>query len=883
MWAVIALEDLPGAALFLDEQGRIADANTRAARIFRRRRRELRGHALAELIPEWETLDLTGLLAGRRVELTGLRSDGARIALRVSARAVETEGARTLVFLTNCERRRSLELQVRDATYGFHQIARAMPHMLWTCDPDGAVQYVSPRWVAYTGEPVQRHLGAGWLNHLHPEDRADAARRWRTAVERKTTFKTEFRVRRADGAYRWFDSTCLPVRNRANAIVRWMGSNVDVHDAYELRQALIEERDRFGKIAETAPGVIYAYRMRPNGEVSYPFASAGIRELYGLSAEELARDADAAMQFVHPDDVERLSASRVKSARELSPWRCEWRLLNPVKGEIWVEGRSAPTRESDGGTLWYGIMMDVTERKRAEEELRRSRARLAAALMASGIGTWILDARTGRLWRDERVMQMFDCERAEIEYRGAQTLQGCVHPDDWPQVLEAIAAVVEGDSDVFSVEFRNARRHAAAQWIAISGRVQRDADGRILTVTGACTDLTARKAAEEAQRQSQRIEALGTLAGGIAHDFNNILLAITGNTRLALAAASADSPPDSPLLCSLREIDSASSRAADLVHSILAFSRQSEHRREIMDLRPAVEEAVRLLRATLPAMIAIETEYHDAPAVLADATQIHQVIMNLVTNSAYAIGEGPGTVGVRLERVEFSGADGPAQQLGPGEYACITVSDTGQGMDRATLDRIFDPFFTTKPAGQGTGLGLSVVHGIVRGHQGAIVVSSEPNRGSVFRLHFPAAAQPAEAAARVQPAPAQGRGQRVMYIDDEESLVFLVSRLLERLGYRVDGYTNPHEALQAFRGDPRSFDVVVTDLSMPGMSGFQFAQELLEVSPDTPVLMTSGYVRAQDREAARRLGVREMILKPDTVEELGHALARVFAADRGPA
>src|SRR5690606_13015377 len=172
---------------------------------------------------------------------------------------------------------------------------------------------------------------------------------------------------------------------------------------------------------------------------------------------------------------------------------------------------------------------------------------------------------------------------------------------------EAIAAVVEGDSDVFSVEFRNARRHAAAQWIAISGRVQRDADGRILTVTGACTDLTARKAAEEAQRQSQRIEALGTLAGGIAHDFNNILLAITGNTRLALAAASADSPPDSPLLCSLREIDSASSRAADLVHSILAFSRQSEHRREIMDLRPAVEEAVRLLRATLPAMIAIET------------------------------------------------------------------------------------------------------------------------------------------------------------------------------------------------------------------------------------------------------------------------------------
>jgi PAS domain S-box-containing protein len=635
-----------------------------------------------------------------------------------------------------------------DERYLFHQVARGMPFMLWVCRPDGEAFYISPQWAAYTGVAVDQHLGRGWFEVLHPDDRAAALRTWRDALARLETYKAEFRVRRADGGYRWFESISVPVRDRAGAVVRWMGSNSDVHDARETRRALLEERDRFLRLAETVPGAVHAFRVRPDRTSSFPFASAAIENIYGVSREVLAADAQIGADNIHPDDVAHVRFAIEESERNLSPFRCEWRMLHPTRGEIWVEGHSVPTREPDGGTLWYGVIVEVTERKRAEE----------------------------------------------------------------------------------------------------------------------------------AQRRSQRIEALGRLAGGIAHDFNNILLAITGNARLALAELPPDAP-DSQLKASLLEIAKASARAADLVHRILAFGRQHEPKREVVGLRQPVEEAVRLLRATLPAMVEIRTRFFDeAPAVLADSTQIHQIVMNLVTNAAYAIGMRAGRIDIAVDSCPAPAKSAASDDVAPGRYACLTVTDDGVGMDRATLERIFDPFFTTKPAGQGTGLGLSVVHGIVRSHQGTVAVESEPGKGSTFRLYFPAVLEPAPTAAPSTARAPPGKGQRVLYLDDEEALVYLTARVLERMGYEVVGFSDPVAALAAFRENPAGFDVVVTDLSMPGMSGFQFARALLQVRPDVAVLMTSGYVRPEDREAARALGVRELILKPDTIDELGLALARVFNA-----
>jgi CheY-like chemotaxis protein len=351
-------------------------------------------------------------------------------------------------------------------------------------------------------------------------------------------------------------------------------------------------------------------------------------------------------------------------------------------------------------------------------------------------------------------------------------------------------------------------------------------------------------------------------------------LAIGGNARLAIA----DLADDHPAQESLREIAKAAGRATDLVRRILAFGRAQEPRHEVLDLRSVVEEALKLLRSTLPALIQMRTRFHtEVPSVIADSTQIHQVIMNLATNAAHAIGRRAGLLEVEVDTVDVDAELlATSRDLRTGRYARIRIRDDGCGMSKEVLERIFDPFFTTKPAGQGTGLGLSVVHGIMKGHEGAIIVHSELGQGSTFDLYFPAAKNVAVA----RPAPARGgvrgSGEHVLYVDDDESIVFLTTRVLQRLGYRVSGFTDVSDALEAIRTAPQSFDVVVTDLSMPIMSGFDFAAAVREIRSDVAVLMTSGYVRPEDRELARERGIRELILKPNTVEDLGHALDRVL-------
>lgn len=320
-------------------------------------------------------------------------------------------------------------------------------------------------------------------------------------------------------------------------------------------------------------------------------------------------------------------------------------------------------------------------------------------------------------------------------------------------------------------------------------------------------------------------------------------------------------------------------RAADLVRQILAFSRQESALRRAIDLRPVVAEALRLLRATLPALIEIRSEFAPRlPHVVADPTQIHQIIMNLGVNAAQAIGARSGRIQVRLDPILVSlDSTRRSVALTPGRYLQMQVADDGCGMDEATLERVYDPFFTTKPAGQGAGLGLSVVHGIVRAHEGAISVESAPGAGTTFSLYFPAAPTAAAADSETAPPASRGRGQRILYVDDEDALVFLAERALQRLGYNVTGHVDPKAALEAFRTQPTDFDFVVTDLSMPGMSGADLAGELLRIRPDIPIVLASGYVRPEDVESAHKQGVRDVILKPNSIDDLARVIARTLS------
>jgi len=409
-------------------------------------------------------------------------------------------------------------------------------------------------------------------------------------------------------------------------------------------------------------------------------------------------------------------------------------------------------------------------------------------------------------------------------------------------------------------------------------------------------DITEQKKAEqerrfiEAQlRESQKMEALGSLAGGVAHDFNNIVAAIMGNVELARQ----DVGPEHRAYESLEEINKASLRAKALVQQILAFGRRQVSSRELVSLAPVVEEAGRLLRTMLPAGIGLSVECEaDAPSVMADVTQIEQVILNLCGNSWHAIqGQSrQGVIEVRLAShhrepavAQAPGSTGTYGDLRPGRYARLTVRDNGSGMDEDTLARIFEPFFTTKPVGEGTGLGLAVVHGIVQEHRGSVEVQSVVGEGSTFHVYFHALETPVAAAAAKTPNVAvavHGEGKHVLFVDDDEAIVFLMKRLLERKGYLVSAYTDPHAAIAAARATPERFDLAVTDYNMAGMSGLEVARELRRIRADLPVALASGYITEELRATAPQAGVSELIYKPNTVEDLCAAIARLAQAVR---
>jgi signal transduction histidine kinase len=394
--------------------------------------------------------------------------------------------------------------------------------------------------------------------------------------------------------------------------------------------------------------------------------------------------------------------------------------------------------------------------------------------------------------------------------------------------------------------------------------------------------ISERKRLEAQLRQAQKMEAIGTLAGGIAHDFNNILTAILGYTELALD----DIRQDSHAWSYLREVRKAGLRAKTLVQQILTFSRRTEQPRIPVQLPVLIEEALALLRASLPSTIEIRQAIpQDVGPVLADPTQLHQVLLNLCANAAHAMRETGGCLEVRLEAVAIDGqviAQHP--ELQPGPYVCITVTDTGHGMTPEVMERIFEPFFTTKAPGEGTGMGLALVHGIITNHGGTVLVASVVDQGTTFTVYLPCSPDldrprhPRRALSLLVPLLAQS----VCSFDDEAALVHLGEAILRRLGYEVVVCTSSTEALEVFRAAPQRFDLVITDQTMPHMTGERLAQALRRLQPDIPIILCTGFSHGMHAERAQELGIDAFLMKPLAMQELAQTIQQVMAARRRP-
>ena len=567
-------------------------------------------------------------------------------------------------------------------------------------------------------------------------------------------------------------------------------------------------------------------------------------------------------------------------------------LGNDVERTIWLyRGLLALALAAAAGAAVLCLRL-LRRRVRAERALRDSEERLQLALHVSGLALWDFHVPSGEIYLSESWAQALG-GTADVTRTTFAELCARVPEAERAGLHASLVAALKDPAAGYRVEHRVRREDGSWLWNLSEGRVvERDAEGRALRMIGTNRDVTELKDAEAARRgleaqlrESQKMEAIGTLAGGIAHDFNNILGAILGNLALAREELGAGHPA----AASLEQSQRAAQRARSLVQQILAFSRNQPQQLRNRPLRPLVEEALRLMRATLPAGVAIESSLAGTPLhVLADATQIQQVLINLCTNAWHAMQGANGRIAVALDAARFD--DGPAPRPGglpPGHYARLSVRDDGCGMDEATLARVFEPFFTTKPVGRGTGLGLSVVHGIVSAHGGAITVRSKPGAGSSFVLYFPcveaespqAPAAPPSDFAVLDTGPQRlavaGR-PHVLYIDDDEVMLLLVERLLARLGCRVTCCQDPRRALALVRERPREYDLVVSDFNMPQCSGLEVADTVARLRPELPVIISSGHVTQELRAEMQRSGVKALIHKENTLEELGQAVQRVL-------
>lgn len=535
--------------------------------------------------------------------------------------------------------------------------------------------------------------------------------------------------------------------------------------------------------------------------------------------------------------------------------------------EVYLFGKASILRDSKGNIVGaIESIRDITVGRQAEKALKYSEERFSKAFHMSPAPTIINTIDEGRyIDVNDSFLRMLGYTREEIIGHTAVELY------IWPDV----------DNRRYIVNKLRSQGFLRGEMLHLQTKTGEMRDVRMSSeiialnenkfVLSICYDTTDQEKLESQLRQAQKMEAIGTLAGGIAHDFNNILGAVMGYTEMALGLPIVDDR----LRRYLMQIFKASERARDLVKQILTFSRKGNEKLTSLRVSPVIKEVLKLLRASLPSTIEI---YHDIQSepdtVLADSTQIHQILMNLCTNAAYAMPEKKGEIKVSLVSEEIK-SDDPCGLI-PGMYLKLTVSDTGIGMDSATMGRIFDPFFTTKKTGEGTGLGLSVVYGIVKSYGGTITVQSEVEKGTEFCVYLPLFMR-AEDNKEAQQEESVSRGkERILFVDDEEMLVELGKSILASMGYDVVGMTSSLAALELFNAHPEQFDLVITDMTMPNMTGMELAKKLLQIKPEIPVILCTGFSETVTLESVKSIGLKDLIMKPFKQHQIAESIRRTL-------
>jgi PAS domain S-box-containing protein len=716
--------------------------------------------------------------------------------------------------------------------------------------------YVSEKAAEIFGlSPDTEDFFQAFTDRIPEDDRALFLESIRKALAEESQWHFEGRFVRPDGKLLWFLGNSIPRKVQGGLLHN--GLLLDITDRKHAEIALQESEQRFRALAENSVDTIMRFDREHRNLYVNPMAEAEM----GIKAGDFIGKTHREVGF--PEDLCLLleeGIDRVFRTGEVHG------LEFMLPRGIWVDCLLAPETDTRGDVV--GVITssrDITERKRAEDELRREKEFSETLVQSSPAFFVAISAEGKTIMMNDSLLNALGYSREEIT--GMDYLENFVPEPDRESLSEVFRDITFQKRPTVN-ENRVMARDGSMLLVEWHGRPIVGDTGELEYFFGVGADITERRRAEEARKrlegqlaQAQKMESIGTLAAGIAHDFNNILSAIIGYSELALG----DLSEPERAAKEIREVLKASDRARDLVSQILTFSRKKELSYSPLSLPIVIKESLKMLHSVIPSTVEIRQHLVKTGLVMSDPTQMHQLVMNLCTNAAHAMDKHGGVLTVRLEKVDI--AD-PEAGLPAGPYLKLMVCDTGQGIDPDNLRRIFEPYFTTKELGRGTGLGLSVVHGIVKSHQGAITCRSAPGEGTVFEVFLPEIELAKEMPITRGEEPLPAGTEKILVADDEPALVELMRTILGKLGYQVTATTSSVDAYELFRSNPAGFDLIISDMTMPEMTGDTLALKIMEIRPGMPFILCTGYSEHISEAQARDLGIREFVMKPLERKEL---------------
>jgi PAS domain S-box-containing protein len=746
-----------------------------------------------------------------------------------------------------------------------------------------SVLYVNEAFTRMTGYAAAEVVGRSLHFLRGPKSDPATLTRLKDALEAGSPLQAELLNYRKDGSQLWVELSLVPVRDPAGRCRHWVMIQRDVSDRKRAEAELREREHRLRALGDNLPdGAVYQVTVGPDGGPRLTYVSAGVERLAGLPPEAVTADLEPLRRLIHPDDLARARAAHSAAYRDRTPLDCEFRLLTPAGELKWVHCRSVPTPLPDGTTAWHGVAMDTTAAKQAGEALRRSEELFRGLFENAAAGVAVTDETGSFVSVNPAFAEMLGRPVAEIVGRSTRDF---THPDDWAEQLPLAREAAAGTRDAYQIRKRYLRPDGSTVWTELSAAIVRGPAGEYLYGIGVSVDVTDRRRLEEQLRHVQKMEAVGQMAGGIAHDFNNLLTGVLGNLSLVSL------PPGDPNADALAAAETAANRAAELTRKLLGFARKNQLLVAPVRVGEFAREVVDILGRTFDPRIRIVTDLASSDPILADPTLINQALLNLCLNARDAMPDG-GTLTIRAAPALVAADEaGRHPDARPGSYVRLTVADTGLGMTPEVKARIFEPFYTTKPVGQGTGLGLPMVHGIVKQHGGWIECDTAPGRGTRFDLYLPravlpalsngAAARPADRPAIPPPdisTPHPDGSRTVLLVDDEDMIRHLGRSVLEAAGYAVLEARDGAAAVDLFRREHDRIDLVILDLTMPRLSGRDAFRSMTAIAPDARVLFSSGYSADDMSDVSGAVG---LLAKPYRPQDLVSAVRR--ALDTRPA